>query len=169
MLKKLSYIFSYVAAGLYIASGTIMLVCGILYLIIAGQTVHTDPQMSSYYKIFGITYIVLIVIFIPLAWFCFYYANRVKNAYSKAEIQTISIIALFLAGLLPGLFAILSEDADYPAFKNKVKNNSVEYIDKVYQNDDLVLQLKKLSELYEQRVLTEEEYKEAKKKIIDKM
>lgn len=78
----------------------------------------------------------------------------------KKDIEALSIVALFLIGILPGLFALISDEKDYPGYYSDP--NSLE-------TDSFEAKLKNLIKLREQGLLTEEEFLEAKKKLIEKV
>ena len=90
--------------------------------------------------------------------------------------KTISIVALFLVGILPGLFCLISEDSEYgpkvtvtAQEQDAINKASQELLKETKKEEDPIEKLKKLTELYDKKLISEEEYQEGRKKIIDKL
>jgi hypothetical protein len=82
------------------------------------------------------------------------------------------IIFLSLAILILGFVFYLGGTAIMNGFKAKVDNNSKETAeneteDILSNNDQLSDELKKLNDLFQSGILTQEEFEKAKKKILD--
>lgn len=153
-MKKASWILSYIGSATYSLMLVFFLIGGIL-CIIEGMNGTMPGGVES-----GIANIIVSAICAPLIWFCLYFAKKVRNAKTKKEIEALSIVALFLIGILPGLFALVSDEKDYPGYYSDP--NSLE-------TDSFEAKLKNLIKLREQGLLTEEEFLEAKKKLIEKV
>lgn len=120
-MKKASWIMSYVGAGIYIISLLSFIGVGISYFVGSGELRNKgyDAEAEVLANL-GIGFLVGgILVFIPLIWSCFYYANKMKYAFSKDHITTICVIALILIGILPGIFALLSDEKEYPKYQKQ--------------------------------------------------
>lgn len=177
MLRKLSYILSYIAGGIYAVSGFSMVISCIMSFVEAGQFVG-DPSSSSVFISTGVILLVMVGLFAALSWFSIFYGNKVKEATSRDEVKTLSIVALFLIGILPGLFCLIADESDFnptpkPNLNNQVDQNAVNDVaqdllkEEKKAEDDPIQKLKKLSELKAQNLISDDEYNEARKKIIN--
>ena len=174
MLRKLSYILSYIVAGTFALSAFGSMIYAIMFFVEMGN--NSDPTLNGSFVGAAVIQLIGMLILAALAWFAIYYGNRVRKAYSRAEVKTISIVALFLVGILPGLFCLISEDSEYgpkvtvtAQEQDAINKASQELLKETKKEEDPIEKLKKLTELYDKKLISEEEYQEGRKKIIDKL
>lgn len=170
MLRKISYILSYIVAGTYALSAFGSMIYAIMFFVEMGN--NSDGYLVGA----AVGQLIVVMILATLAWFAIYYGNRVRKASSRSEVKAISIVALFLIGILPGLFCLISEDSEYgpkvtvtTQEQDAINNASQELLKETKKEEDPVEKLKKLTELYDKKLISEEEYQEGRKKIIDKL
>lgn len=173
MLRKLSYIFSFIVGGIYIFCALLLLIATIMTYYQAAQTGSLDAASgiigNANIKLF------LTCLVFGLAYFAIRYGIKVLKAHSKQELKVMSIFSLFLLGILPGLFCLVSDDSEYDkSSKNNTnvdaKNSYKELTQNTIDQDDFiekerVRKLKKLDEIYDKKLISEEEYNEKRKNI----
>ena len=173
MLRKISYILSYISAGITGVSAFSTIIICIMSIVAVASSGQAEAGFligTLIGQLIGVGILVL------CTWFGVFYANKVKNAKSKKEVKTLSIVALFVLGILPGLFCLISEDSEYETKtyttskdETIINQTANDLLKNNNPGDDPVEKLKKLSELHDKKLISEEEYNEARKNIIDKL
>ena len=142
-MKNAAKILLYIGIGLFGFIGFIYFVlsfCGI--------------PASLLYLIF-VAYAVCIGIILPI-----YALRRIDTAKSKKDLQVWGIVILIFSNLVAGILILLIDDEE---LNRKAINNS----NKQITTDELSNRLEKLRRIKEEQNLTDEEYNELKKKVID--
>lgn len=142
-MKNAAKILLYIGIGLFGFIGFIYFVlsfCGI--------------PASLLYLIF-VAYAICIGIILPI-----YALKRIDTAKSKKDLQVWGIIILIFSNLVAGILILLIDDEE---LNGKAINNS----NKQITTDELSNRLEKLRRIKEEQNLTDEEYNELKKKVID--
>ena len=142
-MKNAAKILLYIGIGLFGLIGFIYFVlsfCGI--------------PASLLYLIF-VAYAICIGIILPI-----YALKRIDTAKSKKDLQVWGIIILIFSNLVAGILILLIDDEE---LNRKAINNS----NKQITTDELSNRLEKLRRIKEEQNLTDEEYNELKKKVID--
>lgn len=175
MLKKISYILSYIISGIYTILSLFIIVISIVGATQAGNSSDVDLKTEIYLLIL---YALLVA---ALAVYAFYFGNKVRKAYTKSETTVVAIISLFLLGILPGLLCLLSDETDYIGYcKAKIKqkenkqNEINEEVKKAIKKQEEEEEspsnkLMKLNDLLDKKLITQEEYDKARQKIIDEI
>ena len=102
-----------------------------------------------------VAYAICIGIILPI-----YALKRIDTAKSKKDLQVWGIIILIFSNLVAGILILLIDDEE---LNRKAINNS----NKQITTDELSSRLEKLRRIKEEQNLTDEEYNELKKKVID--
>ena len=142
-MKNAAKILLYIGIGLFGLIGFIYFVlsfCGI--------------PASLLFLIF-VAYAICIGIILPI-----YALKRIDTAKSKKDLQVWGIVILIFSNLVAGILILLIDDEE---LNGKAINNS----NKQITTDELSNRLEKLRRIKEEQNLTDEEYNELKKKVID--
>ena len=142
-MKNAAKILLYIGIGLFGLIGFIYFVlsfCGI--------------PASLLFLIF-VAYAICIGIILPI-----YALRRIDTAKSKKDLQVWGIVILIFSNLVAGILILLIDDEE---LNGKAINNS----NKQITTDELSNRLEKLRRIKEEQNLTDEEYNELKKKVID--
>lgn len=142
-MKNAAKILLYIGIGLFGLIGFIYFVlsfCGI--------------PASLLFLIF-VAYAICIGIILPI-----YALKRIDTANSKKDLQVWGIVILIFSNLVAGILILLIDDEE---LNGKAINNS----NKQITTDELSSRLEKLRRIKEEQNLTDEEYNELKKKVID--
>ena len=142
-MKNAAKILLYIGIGLF---GFI----GFIYLILS----FCGIPASLLFLIF-VAYAICIGIILPI-----YALKRIDTAKSKKDLQVWGIIILIFSNLVAGILILLIDDEE---LNRKAINNS----NKQITTDELSDRLEKLRRIKEEQNLTDEEYNELKKKVID--
>lgn len=142
-MKNAAKILLYIGIGLF---GFI----GFIYFILS----FCGIPASLLFLIF-VAYAVCIGIILPI-----YALKRIDTAKSKKDLQVWGIIILIFSNLVAGILILLIDDEE---LNRKAINNS----NKQITTDELSNRLEKLRRIKEEQNLTDEEYNELKKKVID--
>ena len=142
-MKNAAKILLYIGIGLF---GFI----GFIYFILS----FCGIPASLLYLIF-VAYAVCIGIILPI-----YALRRIDTAKSKKDLQVWGIVILIFSNLVAGILILLIDDEE---LNRKAINNS----NKQITTDELSDRLEKLRRIKEEQNLTDEEYNELKKKVID--
>ncbi len=142
-MKNAAKILLYVGIGLF---GFI----GFIYFILS----FCGIPASLLFLIF-VAYAICIGIILPI-----YALKRIDTAKSKKDLQVWGIIILIFSNLVAGILILLIDDEE---LNRKAINNS----NKQITTDELSNRLEKLRRIKEEQNLTDEEYNELKKKVID--
>lgn len=142
-MKNAAKILLYIGIGLF---GFI----GFIYFILS----FCGIPASLLFLIF-VAYAICIGIILPI-----YALKRIDTAKSKKDLQVWGIIILIFSNLVAGILILLIDDEE---FNRKAINNS----NKQITTDELSNRLEKLRRIKEEQNLTDEEYNELKKKVID--
>ena len=134
---------------LYIGIGLFGLI-GFIYFILS----FCGIPASLLFLIF-VAYAICIGIILPI-----YALKRIDTAKSKKDLQVWGIIILIFSNLVAGILILLIDDEE---LNGKAINNS----NKQITTDELSNRLEKLRRIKEEQNLTDEEYNELKKKVID--
>ena len=100
-----------------------------------------------------------------LAW------KKLEKASSKNELTVISILVLLFGGLIAGILMLVASEEDLIGYKIKdlyEEHQQKETLNQSLSIDNLESELNKLKKLHDNGTLTDEEYEEARKKIINK-
>ena len=89
-----------------------------------------------------------------------YTLRRIDTAKNKKDLQVWGIVILIFSNLVAGILILLIDDEE---LNGKAINNS----NKQITTDELSNRLEKLRRIKEEQNLTDEEYNELKKKVID--
>ena len=133
---------------LYIGIGLFGLI-GLIYFILS----FCGIPASLLFLIF-VAYAICIGIILPI-----YALKRIDTAKSKKDLQVWGIIILIFSNLVAGILILLIDDEE---LNGKAINNN-----KQITTDELSSRLEKLRRIKEEQNLTDEEYNELKKKVID--
>lgn len=142
-MKNAAKILLYIGIGLF---GFI----GFIYFILS----FCGIPASLLFLIF-VAYAICIGIILPI-----YALKRIDTAKSKKDLQVWGIIILIFSNLVAGILILLIDDEE---LNRKAINNS----NKQITTDELSNRLEKLRRIKEEQNLTDEEYNELKKKVID--
>ena len=142
-MKNAAKILLYIGIGLF---GFI----GFIYFILS----FCGIPASLLFLIF-VAYAICIGIILPI-----YALKRIDTAKSKKDLQVWGIIILIFSNLVAGILILLIDDEE---LNRKAINNS----NKQITTDELSDRLEKLRRIKEEQNLTDEEYNELKKKVID--
>lgn len=142
-MKNAAKILLYIGIGLF---GFI----GFIYFILS----FFGIPASLLFLIF-VAYAICIGIILPI-----YALKRIDTAKSKKDLQVWGIIILIFSNLVAGILILLIDDEE---LNRKAINNS----NKQITTDELSNRLEKLRRIKEEQNLTDEEYNELKKKVID--
>ena len=142
-MKNAAKILLYIGIGLF---GFI----GLIYFVLSFCVIPA----SLLYLIF-VAYAICIGIILPI-----YALKRIDTAKSKKDLQVWGIIILIFSNLVAGILILLIDDEE---LNGKAINNSKKQI----TTDELSNRLEKLRRIKEEQNLTDEEYNELKKKVID--
>ena len=134
---------------LYIGIGLFGLI-GFIYFILS----FCGIPASLLFLIF-VAYAICIGIILPI-----YALRRIDTAKSKKDLQVWGIVILIFSNLVAGILILLIDDEE---LNGKAINNS----NKQITTDELSNRLEKLRRIKEEQNLTDEEYNELKKKVID--
>lgn len=133
---------------------------------------HYPDEGSMMYQMIGAGMIAVSFVFTIGISFSIIYNQKLKNAKCAADIRPWSIVMLFFGYFIVGLLGLLIEDKDFPNNSNN-KNVESEFINSFYSSSTTSTSktetLKNLKKLYEEGVLTEEEYIKKTSDLIDKM
>ena len=141
-MKNAAKIFLYIGIGLF---GLI----GLIYFVLS----FCGIPASLLFLIF-VAYAICIGIILPI-----YALKRIDTAKSKKDLQVWGIIILIFSNLVAGILILLIDDEE---LNGKAINNN-----KQITTDELSSRLEKLRRIKEEQNLTDEEYNELKKKVID--
>lgn len=142
-MKNAAKILLYIGIGLF---GFI----GFIYFILS----FCGIPASLLFLIF-VAYATCIGIILPI-----YALKRIDTAKSKKDLQVWGIIILIFSNVVAGILILLIDDEE---LNRKAINNS----NKQITTDELSNRLEKLRRIKEEQNLTDEEYNELKKKVID--
>ena len=142
-MKNAAKILLYIGIGLF---GFI----GFIYFILS----FCGIPASLLFLIF-VAYAICIGIILPI-----YALKRIDTAKSKKDLQVWGIVILIFSNLVAGILILLIDDEE---LNRKAINNS----NKQITTDELSNRLEKLRRIKEEQNLTDEEYNELKKKVID--
>lgn len=142
-MKNAAKILLYIGIGLF---GFI----GFIYFILS----FCGIPASLLFLIF-VAYAICIGIILPI-----YALKRIDTAKSKKDLQVWGIIILIFSNVVAGILILLIDDEE---LNRKAINNS----NKQITTDELSNRLEKLRRIKEEQNLTDEEYNELKKKVID--
>ena len=134
---------------LYIGIGLFGLI-GFIYFILS----FCGIPASLLFLIF-VAYAICIGVILPI-----YALKRIDTAKSKKDLQVWGIVILIFSNLVAGILILLIDDEE---LNGKAINNS----NKQITTDELSSRLEKLHRIKEEQNLTDEEYNELKKKVID--
>ena len=134
---------------LYIGIGLFGLI-GLIYFVLS----FCGIPASLLYLIF-VAYAICIGIILPI-----YALRRIDTAKSKKDLQVWGIIILIFSNLVAGILILLIDDEE-------LNGNAINNINKQITTDELSSRLEKLHRIKEEQNLTDEEYNELKKKVID--
>ena len=97
--------------------------------------------------------------------------KKLEKASSKNELTVISILVLLFGGLIAGILMLVASEEDLIGYKTKnlyEEHHQKETLNQSLSIDNLESELNKLKKLHDNGTLTDEEYEEARKKIINK-
>ena len=91
--------------------------------------------------------------------------KKLNNAVSKDELLAISIVVLIFGGLIPGILMLCANEDDLLGIKRtQVKTTQTIKEDK---KEDITTKLEKLKKLKDNGTITENEFNELRKQVID--
>lgn len=122
---------------------------------------HAD---STVIQAIGRTYFGISFIFLVILGFSIIYNQKIKCATSKDQFMPWAILMVIFGYLIVGLLALLANENEYANNAIKIKSTSIPN-----DNNDITMQLQKLKSLYDQGLISEEDYNNKKKEILDKM
>lgn len=114
---------------------------------------------------------------LPVSLICFLYVaicavpivvdsialKKLANAYTKSELTAISICVLIFGGIIPGILMLVASEEDLFGYKK----SSVTIVKQTEKKEFLGTKLEKIKKLKDSGTISEEEYLELRKKIID--
>lgn len=155
-MKKAAIILIYITFGIAIATFV-----GDLIRFVLSLTRHNIFETTLLISI--IHSLITIVLTFPIL-------NAIKRATSKEKLIPWAIVTIIFSNLVSGiLLLIMSESELNSAYQETPKSfKTNEVTGSTLKEDDTYTKLMKLKSLYEQGLISEEEYKEKREEYIDK-